>query len=291
MMPLITVFTPTYNRAYTLEKLYDSLKKQTFYNFEWLVVDDGSTDETCSLMRKFYKENNLQITYIRLGHGGKHRAINRGVREANGELFFIVDSDDWLTNNAIERIVFHYNAIRVKENFCGVCGVRCSPEGIRIGGECQFSILDVSPLDFRFKYKIKGDMAEVMKTDILKLYPFPEICEETFCPEALIWNRISKEYKFRYFHENIYICNYLSDGLSAKIVQLRLSNPRASMIYYSELSKMRIPFNQKVKSSINFWRFAFGSEEHIVDKIRRIGFSSIVFYPISFIYHLLDIKI
>ena len=100
---MVTIFTPTYNRAYIIGKLYGSLLEQTDRNFEWLIVDDGSTDNTRELIGSFIREDRISIRYFRQENGGKHRAINRGVREAAGELFFIVDSDDQLTPEAVAR--------------------------------------------------------------------------------------------------------------------------------------------------------------------------------------------
>jgi glycosyltransferase involved in cell wall biosynthesis len=101
---MITIFTPTYNRAYSLRRLYDSLCKQTSNDFEWLVVDDGSTDDTENLINSFIADGKVDIRYFKQANGGKHRAINFGVREARGELFFIVDSDDQVTPDAVEWI-------------------------------------------------------------------------------------------------------------------------------------------------------------------------------------------
>lgn len=252
---MITIFTPTYNRAYIIDNLYQSLCNQTNDDFEWLIVDDGSTDNTQQVINNFILENKLRIKYITQSNGGKHRAINKGVKEANGELFFIVDSDDCLAANAVERIIHYYSGISHDSAYAGVSGLRFYPDGKRIGGEVNFSTLDCSSLDFRMKYKIRGDMAEIFRTEILRVYPFPEIEGEKFCPEALVWNRISQHYKLRYFNEKIYLCNYLSDGLTAKIIKIRRESPISSMTYYSELYRFDIPFIQKIKAAINFWRF------------------------------------
>lgn len=197
----ITVFTPTYNRAYILPKLYESLKNQICKDFEWLIVDDGSTDETENVVRPWLSEVSFPIRYIKQVNGGKHRAINRGVKEAKGELFFIVDSDDSLSNEAIQRVINQYTPIKKDMSFGGVCGLRAYHNGERIGGECDFGILDCTSLDFRFKYHMKGDMAEVIRTSVFKEFPFPEVEGEKFCPEALVFNRIATKYKLRYFSE------------------------------------------------------------------------------------------
>ena len=102
----VTVFTPTYNRAYIISELYESLKKQDFTDFEWLVIDDGSEDHTEDLFKQWQNEyNDFPIRYYKVNNGGKHRAINKATELAKGELFFIVDSDDKLVSDALEKIV------------------------------------------------------------------------------------------------------------------------------------------------------------------------------------------
>ena len=257
---MITIFTPTYNRAYIIDKLYKSLCLQTNQHFEWLIVDDGSTDDTELLVQSFINEKKLLIRYFKQPNGGKHRAINKGVKEANGDFFFIVDSDDQLTVDAIEQVYVYSDSIKEEQSFAGVSGMRFYPSGERIGGDFNFEVLDCSALEVRFKYSIKGDMSEIYKTDILRKYPFPEFENEKFCPEAVVWNRIACNYKLRYFNKKIYLCDYLNDGLTAKIVKIRMQSPNASMLCYSELTEMNIPSIQKIKSSINYWRFSFCSD-------------------------------
>ena len=251
----LTIFTPAYNRAFSLPRLYKSLCDQTNKNFEWLIVDDGSRDNTEDVVAEFIKENSIHIKYLRQSNGGKHRAVNLGLKEAAGELFFIVDSDDWLAKDAVEKIITKYDDIRNLPDFAGVCGLKVYPSGEKIGGENDFGIIDCTSLDFRYKYNMRGDMAEAFKTDILRNYPFPEYEGENFCPEALVWNRIAKNYKLRYFYERIYVCEYLPDGLTAKITKIRHGSPAASCTHYSELSNLPIPLKQKIKAMINFWRF------------------------------------
>lgn len=153
-----------------------------------------------------------------------------------------------------------------------------------------YDVIDCSPLDLRFKYHIKGDMAEAFKTRVLREYPFPVFANEKFCPEAMVWNRLSSKYRLRYFNEGIYRCEYLPDGLTAKIVQLRMQSPLASMLYYSELYHMSIPFLQKLKAAINFWRFSFCTKESFTYKIKQIGFVSLFIYPLGLLFHLKDSK-
>ena len=286
---MITVFTPTYNRAYIIGNLYTSLCKQTCEDFEWLVVDDGSTDRTEALIQTYITEGKITVRYFKQKNQGKHVAINKGVCEAKGELFFIVDSDDYLSTDAIEKVLFYYRQVEHDYLFAGISGIRTTFTGKRIGGKIKNGILDCSSLDLRLRYHVEGDMAEVYRTSILKKYPFPVFEGESFCPEALIWNRISLNYKLRFVDEEIYFCEYRPDGLTAKIIRLRMESPRASMLYYSELYRMHIPFLQKLKAAINYWRFAFCSQSSFSLKLGQIGFETLGLLPIGFFFHLRDL--
>jgi glycosyltransferase involved in cell wall biosynthesis len=285
---MITVFTPTYNRAHLLHDVYDSLLKQTFTDFEWVVVDDGSKDDTPAVMQRFLDEGKINIRFFSQQNGGKHRAINHGVKEAKGELFFILDSDDVLPSNALERVNHYYSQIKDDDSFAGVSGVRVYDNGKRIGGETSFTVLDCSYADLSMKYHIYGDMAEVYRTEIMKEFPFPSFENERFCPEGLVWNRIATKYKLRYFNEGIYICEYLTGGLTDRITKVRMESPMASMTYYSELILLDIPFVQKIKGAINYWRFRFCSK-HCEHKPKICG-GWLWTAPIGLLMHLKDLR-
>ena len=258
---MITVFTPAYNRAHLLPRLYESLQRQTFHDFEWVIVDDGSVDETASLFSSNENDNenengNVKIRYFYQENGGKHRAINRGVKEARGELFFIADSDDWLPDDALETVAKIYDDIRDDASFAGVCGLDGTPDGEIIGSGLPQEVIDDNSLAIRFKLGVTGDMKEVFRTDVMKAFPFPEIIGERFCPEMLVWNRIATKYKLRFFNRIIYLAEYQSDGITSAIVKVRMQSPVASMMTYSELVKTSIvPFAKKVRAAINYWRF------------------------------------
>jgi glycosyltransferase involved in cell wall biosynthesis len=232
--PLITVFTPTYNRGYIIENLYLSLKRQTNRNFEWLVIDDGSTDNTKDLFDQYIaEENDFKIIYKRIPNGGKHRAINLGVKMAQGELFFIVDSDDYLTNTALEKIIAIESCIEAsqKETFCGICGQRGYSENKMIGTSFSGDCLDATALQ-QAKYGITGDKAEVYYTAVLKKYPFPEFKNEKFLTECVVWDKMAFDgYKLRFFNDIIYICNYLPDGLTANANKAFIDSPKGWGLY------------------------------------------------------------
>lgn len=267
----LTIFTPTFNRAYRLPALYESLKKQTVQDFEWLVVDDGSQDETSALFEQWIKETAFSVRYISQNNGGKHRAINYGVKEAHGKLFFIVDSDDWLTPDAVEKVLNNYEKVSNQPNFAGICGMKAYSNEERVGGNKSFETYACSLFDFRYKYNIYGDLAEVYLTEILARYPFPDVDGEVFCPEALVWHKIAKKYKLLFFNENIYICEYLPDGLTVNSLLHRIKSPVYSMLTYEEVWHSPIPLKKRCKGAISFWRFHFHcpSEKRYTGKVSR----------------------
>ena len=152
---MITVFTPAYNRAHLLSRLYESLKLQTFKDFEWIVVDDGSIDNTKEVMAKLLEEGAIKLRFFSQENGGKHMATNKGVAEAYGELFFNVDSDDFLTPNALQEIDSAWNLLSQKSDFDTYLGIganRITPEGQTIGGAVKYDILDTNMSAYRYKY-------------------------------------------------------------------------------------------------------------------------------------------
>lgn len=211
---MITIFTPTYNRASLIDRLYQSLKMQTNQDFEWIVVDDGSTDETESFFQKIaIEKNNFSIKYIKKENGGKHTAINRGVQEAQGEMFIIVDSDDWLCSKAVETIVNDCKTLP-KEGFAGLGYNRSYSDGKIIGCCHKEVFIDATSLE-REKIGLKGDKAEVFFTDCLKKYPFPVFEGERFLPEAVVWGRMANDgLKIRWYNKSFYFCEYQATGLS-----------------------------------------------------------------------------
>ena len=281
----VTIFTATYNRAYILPKLYISLCAQNCKDFEWLIVDDGSQDETSNLAEKWVQEAPFEVRYIQQKNGGKHRAINRGVSEARGELFFIVDSDDQLPQDSIGTIISEYSPVKQETNLCGVCGLKAYFDGKPVGGENDFGTLICDCQEVRYKYGVKGDLSEVFKTEVLREFPFPEIEGEKFCSESVGWQRVAGKYKFKYFSKITYLCDYLPDGLSAKATLLRMMNPIGATLCYSEQTRTNIPFIWKMKGAINYWRFYFCKSP--IKKV-KIGKLWAIMLPIGYLLHCLD---
>lgn len=285
----LTLFTPTYNRAHLLERLYSSIKKQTYHHFEWLIVDDGSTDNTSEVVKTFIEEGIITIKYVFKRNGGKHRAINEGVQQAQGELFFIADSDDMLPPDALKRVVEVYQQIKDDSNFGGVAGVDAYPDGRIVGSGLPTPTLDCNSIEIRSKYHVLGDLSEVFRTEVMKEFPFPEIDDEKFCPEVLIWNRIARKYKLRYFNEPIYIAEYQDGGLTARIVEIRMKSPIASTTCYAEMLSLAIPFKDKLKAAVNYWRFRLCCKKG--KPAPNIGWMWMCVWPLGWLMHVKDLRL
>ena len=284
---MITVFTPTYNRAKLLPRLYESLcKQQTHKEYEWLIVDDGSTDNTKVVVDGFVAEDRINIRYFWQENGGKHRAINRGVKGARGELFFIVDSDDWLPDDALEHVAEMYETIKDNNNFAGVSGHRGYPNGNVVGNGQKEGFIDANALDIRYKHHVTGDLNEVFLTSVMKEFPFPEYKCEKFCPEALVWNQIAQKYKLRYFSNITYIADYQPGGLTDRIVRVRMQSPLASTTCYQEMLSYDIPLKEKIKAAINYWRFRLCSQS--THAMQHLPLLWNIFMPIGWAMHLRD---
>lgn len=245
-----TVFTPTYNRKKFLPKLYQSLVEQNFKNFEWIIVDDGSTDGTCEYVKQIKKENKIDIEYYFQENSGKHVAINTGLRYANGKTFAIVDSDDVLTKDALEKIKLWFDDIENETTdikFCGVAGQKGYSLEKSVGKSFDGYTIDARTTD-RNKYNILGDKFEVFYTFILKQNQFPVFENEKFMLETVVWNRLSRlNYYIRWHQDIIYLCDYLAGGLTKQILSHIENSPKGYALNIIEQVKYdNISFKQKM---------------------------------------------
>lgn len=230
----VTVFTPTYNRAYILGDLYHSLQRQTCMDFEWLIVDDGSADDTKALVASWQAEGNpFPIRYVYQENGGKCRAINRGLKEADGRLFFTVDSDDYLTDDAIEKVIRWDGELPKDGHFCGYVGNRGitptqTPNRLFPGG-----YLDGTALD-RYD-QVDGERAFVFYTEIHRKYLYPEFPGEKFLTEAVTWDLMAHDgYKMRFYNDIIWIWEYKDDGLTRAGYRVFLENPQGTGLFFRQ---------------------------------------------------------
>ena len=251
--PFFTICIPTYNRARTLDRTLKSLEEQTYRDFEVLVVDDGSIDNTLEIVKKYLK---LSIRYIRKQNGGKYTALNIGIKEARGYMFVILDSDDWLIDYALEHMHRLWNEIAEKDRnmFSGIMGkCRNAADGKVIGNLFPKEKFISSYVDFHFisgplngGY---GDCCECNRTEILKQYSFPELQGNSFVPEFYIFDQIGTKYKLLCTNEIFRQTEYLPDGMSMNACVYYRKNYKGILL--GNVARLDIVFkNTKEKISI-----------------------------------------
>ncbi len=197
---LITVFTPTYNRAHTLPRVFDSLRAQTLSDFEWLVVDDGSNDKTPELIDAWSKRADFRVRYFRQEHAGKHIAHNRALREASGYFFACLDSDDSLLSDALENLAHLWQSIpeHDRSSFYGVGGLCCDQKGHIVGDSFPTDPFDADARALTYVHHVGGEKWGFGVTDILRRHPFPEVPGAHFIPEGIVWLSVAKTFKTRW---------------------------------------------------------------------------------------------
>lgn len=245
---MITVLTPAYNRAYILNNLYKSLCLQNDMDFEWVIVDDGSSDNTESIVKDWIRENTLfTIRYFKQENGGKHRALNKGISLSLGDYIFIVDSDDYLTSDAISFINAHISEID-DDKYAGIAGLRgwIGKDGT-IGNLPENDKYIDAKNSERNKLGLQEDKAEVYKRSVLLSHPFPEYEGENFIWEGSVWDRLALEgYVIRWYNHVIYRCKYLEDGLTNNITKEFLSKNFQGLTYCTKQSLKLEGFKDKI---------------------------------------------
>ncbi len=247
MKPILSIITPTYNRKELLLRCFDSLKKQTCFDFQWIIVDDGSTDGTCEIADQFVSEN-FEIQYLYKENGGKHTALNFTHPYINGDFVTILDNDDYFLPNAVENIVTAWKTITDPE-----IGIVSLLKGKReengeivplCTGAVEGQAVDIAE-GARIR-NISSDCNEVIRKDLFLKYPFPIFEGERFVSECALWDRVGQTHKCVYFNNIVCICEYLEDGLTGAGRKMRLQNPNGGMF----TSNLRMSKNNRFKIRI-----------------------------------------
>ncbi|QPC47647.1 glycosyltransferase family A protein [Mangrovibacillus cuniculi] len=248
----LTIFTPTYNRGDIIHKCYKSLCDQTNTNFTWLIVDDGSTDNTETVINTFIKENKINIIYIKQKNGGKHVAHNTGVLKCKTELFVCVDSDDYLTLDAVQEIYSAWEKVPDVSDLAGIIALKGISDKEPIGTWMPKNIQYSSTFDLYDKYKFKGDTLLVFKTNILREYLFPVFEGEKFVTEAVVYDLISQKHRMKLINKVLYLCEYLEDGLTRNLLQVHRNNKQGYMHYLLQRIEIATEKKSKYKAVSNY---------------------------------------
>jgi len=242
-----TVLTATFNRVATLPAVFDSLRAQTFRDFEWMIVDDGSTDGTRELVAGWTSW--FPIRYIWKPRGGKHRALNLGVTQAQGEFIFIVDSDDRCLPHTLARWDFHWKQIADPSRFACLGALFYQADGATLVGRPlaseyadAFGVASALAL-------LDGDRCGVVRTAVLRAFPYPEFSQERYILDGVVWNRLFRRYGARYVNEPLVIAGYAPDGLSSS-GDLRFVSPKGAVVYYAELALSDLPLSARLRSTL-----------------------------------------
>lgn len=232
---MLTILTPTFNRARTLPRLYESLRRQRASAFEWLVVDDGSTDDTRALLARFAANAPFPVRVIHQPNGGKHVAVNTGVAQARGTWLFIVDSDDWLPGNALKVVLEALRDLAAHPEVQGVCFRRTDAVGQLLGRDCTDWPVPWETTPTRAGRAAGGDLAYVFRRRAMAAEPFPVIAGERFVPDQYAWNRIADRGAIRFFLDRaVYCCEYQDDGYTRNFSRCLRRNPRGFLLFYAD---------------------------------------------------------
>lgn len=284
----ITILTPTYNREKLLHKLYKSLCNQKDKDFEWIVVDDGSNDNTGEYIETIQKKADFPIRYYKKNKGGKHTALNYGCQYVKTKLVFIVDSDDTLTDDAILTIQRIYEKYKNEDDICGFSFLRGKSRGgyLSTSGVPEDGMKE-SYVECRINRKIGGDMAEVWYTHCLKEYPFPEFKDEKFLGEDIVWIQMSKTYKMRFFNKVIYISDYLEEGLTNNRRRHNINSPNGCVARAKVFLESDSNIKAKVKSALQYQiygRFAKKKIHYLFKNTKNKVLFIVSFLPAKIIY-------
>jgi glycosyltransferase involved in cell wall biosynthesis len=274
----IVILTPTYNRAKTLPKLYESLKNQKNNNFDWLVVDDGSNDETRSVIDKFIDENLINIIYIYQPNGGKARALNTGFSKYEyTSVFMVVDSDDYLLPTATDYVYEYIKKYEQNKEVGGFFFHYNTPDGklLNYSGKVISKDELLTRYEYNNKYK-QNDGCVCYFSRSLQKYRYPEFEGEKYVGPTVIQMEMSDEYKFVFSPKVVGVAEYLEGGLSKSGRKLRLKNP-LGMIYYSKLMMSpKAGLITQIKYAISIWPYARIANISIFEILKSVNGKSLL---------------
>ncbi|NUC15008.1 glycosyltransferase family 2 protein [Escherichia coli] len=269
---MLTILTPSFNRCDLLKRLYRSLEKQSSKNFKWIIIDDGSSDDTEEYISNLKTKSSFEISYYKKINGGKHTALNQGFSLIKTEWFAIVDSDDWLKPDCVETLLSEIERLRNNES-CIVTH-RSFPDGTINGDvfvEGSYSYLE------RKYNNIKGDKFEVYNTKVVENFRFPVYEGEKFMAESPLHMYVGNNYNSKFLNYSGYVGDYLEGGLTYDSVKNRYANVNSTLFVYSnQYSSLKFS-KAKVRAGINWWRFYFSlkggsTNDHISYILSPFGF-------------------
>lgn len=281
-MEKLTVFTPTYNRKKTLQNLYNSLLEQNNKDFCWMIIDDGSTDETESLIKGFISENLISITYIYKENEGKMATFNKAIDLCNTDYFVCVDSDDYLAKDAVKNILEYMDLIGNDDKLIGIIAYRGKDSNTIISNE--FPIQDDTTLFNLYDKGFHGDTTLVFKTKFLKKYYFPIIPNEKFITENVLYYEIDKKYKYRLVPTILTIGDYQNDGYTINSNKIIKDNPLGWSLYFIKKAYLQKKYLNKLKFIIqSLSLYFYANDRKRLDLYSYLNKFDYIYLPIGYI--------
>ncbi|WP_158607406.1 glycosyltransferase family 2 protein [Aerococcus agrisoli] len=290
-MNILTIFTPTYNRATTIGRVYTSLLAQTNKSFEWFIIDDGSKDNTKELVEKWINEDKIPIKYVKQANSGKIKSINKSLKETKTPLWICLDSDDWFTPDAVEIIINNYNSIKDDEKICGMIALRSNEDLTPMQDKfipSKFKYLTQGHL--RYNLKIGPEYAQVYKTDIIKNYLYPEINGENYFPLSYMADELDRKYELLVIHDPIMIIEYQENGITKNNKKHVKNNPIGHLIFRHNQFETAPNLMQKIKSGIAYNSATIIAKKRIPYNKKSDSFLSLLLSPIGFIDYIWRFK-
>ncbi len=253
----LTIFTPTYNRASYLQRLYDSLLTQTETDFEWLIVDDGSVDNTEEVVNTFMQEHKIHIRYYKKSNGGKHSAYNYALEQAAGDWFLCVDADDCLADDAVSCIFEKANTLDSK---IGIVAYKEDQSGKRLSDPFPGHITQCKLSDLALRYNCSGEFTLIYPTQIAAKYKFPVFPGERFIGECVIYDQIDQACPVCFLPHTITVCEYLADGYSSNFGSLMEQNPQGFCLYFLQRIDLQVKLLPRIIHAGKYWCFRWISK-------------------------------
>lgn len=267
--PKLSIVTPAYNRGHLLGRCYESLLEQTCFDFEWIVVDDGSTDDTRAVMQELAAlEAPFPVCFVSKENGGKHTALNAAHPHIRGSYVLILDSDDYLTPNAVETVLDEWRVYADDPRVGIVIFLRQNPQGEPLA-YAKDERLPVDLLRYKRVCVHSGDCCEVIRTELFKKYPFPVFEGERFLAETALWYRSGLDGSCVYINKPVYVCEYLEGGLTQSGKRMRLRNPRGGM--YTSWLRMhrRCRVEERIRAGLLYVCYARCAGENAAAMLKK----------------------
>ena len=289
-MKTLTVFTPSYNRAYTLHKCYESLLRQTSKDFTWLIIDDGSSDNTKELVDSWINENKIEINYIYQENQGMHGAHNTAYKNIKTELNVCIDSDDYMPDDAVKKIISFWNKNK-RSDLAGIMALDAYTDGKVIGDKFPNELKESTYFDIYNKYGLKGDKKLIYRSELTIQYPYPIFEGEKYVSLAYKYAKLDSKYKLALMNEVVCNVEYMEDGSSLNMLKQYRRNPKGfAFIRIDNMKNQKASLKFKFKECIHYVSSSFISKNKNYLKESPCKILTVLAIPVGYVLYRYIIK-